>query len=165
MRSSVASQRPPRPAPNVRDDRETPLLRGAGYESAYSCFYPAVKSISENPKLTSVTRHSPLPERATHCKGLPATACRYRHSRGAVAQWLEPAAHNGLVAGSSPAGPTTLRLRLRVAQPRKIETMRVRRSSSQQVGATRPDDSLRESEDGLFRTKAVTPKPSAKADL
>jgi hypothetical protein len=26
---------------------------------------------------------------------------------GPVAQWLEPAAHNGLVAGSSPAGPTT----------------------------------------------------------
>src|SRR5439155_9157439 len=25
---------------------------------------------------------------------------------GPVAQWLEPAAHNGLVAGSSPAGPT-----------------------------------------------------------
>ena len=27
---------------------------------------------------------------------------------GPVAQWLEPTAHNGLVAGSSPAGPTTL---------------------------------------------------------
>jgi hypothetical protein len=27
--------------------------------------------------------------------------------RGPVAQWLEPAAHNRLVAGSSPAGPTT----------------------------------------------------------
>jgi hypothetical protein len=26
---------------------------------------------------------------------------------GPVAQWLEPAAHNGLVAGSSPAGPTS----------------------------------------------------------
>lgn len=26
---------------------------------------------------------------------------------GPVAQWLEPTAHNGLVAGSSPAGPTT----------------------------------------------------------
>jgi hypothetical protein len=30
-----------------------------------------------------------------------------RKSRGPVAQWLEPTAHNGLVAGSSPAGPTT----------------------------------------------------------
>lgn len=27
---------------------------------------------------------------------------------GPVAQWLEPTAHNGLVAGSSPAGPTTI---------------------------------------------------------
>jgi hypothetical protein len=27
--------------------------------------------------------------------------------QGPVAQWLEPAAHNGLVAGSSPAGPTS----------------------------------------------------------
>ena len=27
---------------------------------------------------------------------------------GPVAQWLEPAAHNGLVAGSSPAGPTNV---------------------------------------------------------
>ena len=30
-----------------------------------------------------------------------------RRSAGPVAQWLEPTAHNGLVAGSSPAGPTT----------------------------------------------------------
>src|SRR5262245_30884376 len=28
---------------------------------------------------------------------------------GPVAQWLEPAAHNGLVGGSSPPGPTSLR--------------------------------------------------------
>src|SRR5437899_14736 len=27
--------------------------------------------------------------------------------RGPVAQWLEPAAHNGLVGGSNPPGPTT----------------------------------------------------------
>ena len=27
---------------------------------------------------------------------------------GPVAQWLEPTAHNGLVGGSSPPGPTTL---------------------------------------------------------
>src|SRR5579871_3969558 len=32
---------------------------------------------------------------------------------GPVAQWLEPAAHHGLVAGSSPAGPTTLLVRQR----------------------------------------------------
>jgi hypothetical protein len=28
-------------------------------------------------------------------------------TQGPVAQWLEPAAHNGLVGGSSPPGPTT----------------------------------------------------------
>ena len=33
---------PPHPAPNVRDDRETPL-GGDGTKSQYSCFYPAVK--------------------------------------------------------------------------------------------------------------------------
>ena len=32
---------------------------------------------------------------------------------GPVAQWLEPTAHNGLVAGSSPAGPTTISRRNR----------------------------------------------------
>src|SRR5271165_4832822 len=32
---------------------------------------------------------------------------------GPVAQWLEPAAHNGLVAGSSPARPTSARRALR----------------------------------------------------
>ena len=31
---------------------------------------------------------------------------------GPVAQWLEPTAHNGLVAGSSPAGPTNKIIRL-----------------------------------------------------
>ena len=33
---------------------------------------------------------------------------RLAASFGPVAQWLEPAAHNGLVAGSSPAGPTII---------------------------------------------------------
>src|SRR5437879_5887643 len=44
---------------------------------------------------------------------------RGRSAAGPVAQWLEPAAHNGLVAGSSPAGPTSLRsLReLRLGEP------------------------------------------------
>jgi hypothetical protein len=46
----------------------------------------------------------PLP-RFTLCA--PARLATYSFSLGLVAQWLEPAAHNGLVAGSSPAGPTT----------------------------------------------------------
>jgi hypothetical protein len=37
---------------------------------------------------------------------LPPTAFQRQTAAGPVAQWLEPAAHNGLVAGSSPAGPT-----------------------------------------------------------
>ena len=42
-----------------------------------------------------------------------------RGQRGPVAQWLELAAHNRLVAGSIPAGPTILLCsrRLRLAQP------------------------------------------------
>jgi len=53
--SSKRHQRPSHPAPNVRDDRETPL-RGGGTESQYSCFYLAVKSNSENPKLTNLRK-------------------------------------------------------------------------------------------------------------
>ncbi len=51
-----------------------------------------------------------LPECPSHCNPSGATAgpC-FGNMRGPVAQWLEPAAHNGLVAGSSPAGPTSLR--------------------------------------------------------
>src|SRR5438067_4819480 len=42
----------------------------------------------------------------------PLPAAPFRpFAAGPVAQWLEPAAHNGLVAGSSPAGPTSLRSR------------------------------------------------------
>ena len=51
-----------------------------------------------------------LPDRQPHCKGCPhrcpAAPVARRRAAGPVAQWLEPAAHNGLVAGSSPAGPT-----------------------------------------------------------
>src|ERR1700722_11055023 len=58
-------------------------------------------------KTEIVNRRSPaLPDRPTQCNPSLATAWPFRHSRGPVAQWLEPAAHNGLVAGSSPAGPT-----------------------------------------------------------
>src|SRR3984885_226687 len=38
--------------------------------------------------------------------GCPHRWRRFAVPGGPVAQWLEPAAHNGLVAGSSPAGPT-----------------------------------------------------------
>src|SRR6266404_3809285 len=67
-------------------------------------------------------------------RGGGTVACRFKRqlAAGPVAQWLEPAAHNGLVPGSSPGRPTTLRPDgLRVAQPRKtLRTKRVRRSLS-----------------------------------
>ncbi len=51
---------------------------------------------------------------ALHHRGPPCKRWRHRcpaisspAAAGPVAQWLEPAAHNGLVAGSSPAGPTS----------------------------------------------------------
>ena len=43
---------------------------------------------------------------------------------GPVAQWLEPTAHNGLVAGSSPAGPTTAFARAFGAQFQKRQPRR-----------------------------------------
>jgi hypothetical protein len=54
----------------------------------------------------SRTRHCriavmPVNGASTRCRPIPRP-----HAAGPVAQWLEPAAHNGLVAGSSPAGPT-----------------------------------------------------------
>jgi hypothetical protein len=67
--SSGRARRPPHPAPNVRDDRETPLSRSTGCESGYSCFYPAVKVNSENPKLIGGKQTPALPDRLAHCKG------------------------------------------------------------------------------------------------
>ncbi len=48
-----------------------------------------------------------LPAKFCHCMGRPHRPSPPRPPAGPVAQWLEPTAHNGLVAGSSPAGPTT----------------------------------------------------------
>src|SRR5471030_1885986 len=62
--------------------------------------------VSFGPTLTAIARESnmnaPFEPPAPRDNRLPPLA-----KRGPVAQWLEPAAHNGLVAGSSPAGPTT----------------------------------------------------------
>src|SRR5258708_40051839 len=41
-----------------------------------------------------------------------------KFAAGPVAQWLEPAAHNGLVAGSSPAGPTNKSMAVRTTKER-----------------------------------------------
>src|SRR5215510_15848135 len=58
---------------------------------------------------------------------------------GPVAQWLEPAAHNGLVGGSSPPGPTSLRsLReLRLGKPRKVLAQRAKAAAPKPAGRRR----------------------------
>jgi hypothetical protein len=59
------------------------------------------------------TRHCRIAVMPVNDGGTVAGRPRGRSAAGPVAQWLEPAAHNGLVAGSSPAGPTTLMIRRR----------------------------------------------------
>src|SRR5271154_3997520 len=51
-------------------------------------------------------RHCSNGNRIVRGHSLPLPAASRQFPAGPVAQWLEPAAHNGLVAGSSPAGPT-----------------------------------------------------------
>src|SRR6267378_7338259 len=59
---------------------------------------------------------------------LPAASKR-QLAAGPVAQWLEPAAHNGLVAGSSPAGPTKEISDVRTTKERLDFTLRTTRSA------------------------------------
>ena len=49
---------------------------------------------------------------------------------GPVAQWLEPAAHNGLVAGSSPAGPTISKMKAAHLAPQRGGSLFVSSSAS-----------------------------------
>jgi hypothetical protein len=51
-------------------------------------------------------RHCPIAITPVNDAGTVAGHRARPLAAGPVAQWLEPAAHNGLVAGSSPAGPT-----------------------------------------------------------
>lgn len=52
-------------------------------------------------------RNRPIAREVPSLYGEAAPSAASRPPAGPVAQWLEPTAHNGLVAGSSPAGPTT----------------------------------------------------------
>ena len=52
------------------------------------------------------SRHCEITARIVRGVGTVAGRPTRPLAAGPVAQWLEPAAHNGLVAGSSPAGPT-----------------------------------------------------------
>ena len=57
---------------------------------------------------------------------------------GAIAQLGERVVRNDEVGGSIPPGSTTLRLRLRVAQPRKPKAKRARRSPQGEAGLDTP---------------------------
>src|ERR1700720_4711352 len=69
---------------------------------------------------------------------------------GPVAQWLEPAAHNGLVAGSSPAGPTSLRSRSEL-----LPRHRRRRSLGPQVAVRQAIIAINPNNPERFRAKWI----------
>jgi hypothetical protein len=73
------------------------LICPSGNRSSRRCRAPTAKRRNR-------PRHCPFA--IVPVNGGGTVACRERRAAGPVAQWLEPAAHNGLVAGSSPAGPT-----------------------------------------------------------
>ena len=60
-------------------------------------------AMAQSPGVALPKPHAPCKRSPHRCRPRPAA----RKAAGPVAQWLEPTAHNGLVAGSSPAGPTT----------------------------------------------------------
>src|SRR5215467_10125224 len=90
-------------------DQDLERQRQAAFQDvARSAQRPACAE-SGPPHVLCISRASRtrLPLAAWHCMGvrvgLPASA-----RIGPVAQWLEPTAHNGLVGGSNPPGPTIL---------------------------------------------------------
>src|SRR5664279_4661630 len=89
----------------------------------------------------------------------PPTFMRGGHD-GAIAQLGERVVRNDEVGGSIPPGSTTLRLRLRVAQPRKPNAKRARRSP---LGRRRAQRALRQAahfpvnRGGRFSMKLATP--------
>jgi hypothetical protein len=77
-----ARRRPPHPAPDVRDDREAPLLVGRDANRDIAASTPRSSNISDFPK--SAELHAPLPERRAHCNGSVATACPASATRGGL---------------------------------------------------------------------------------
>ena len=92
-----------------------PILRGPG----------PIAAARRTGKSGLTGRHCPIAITPVNDAGTVAGHRARPLAAGPVAQWLEPAAHNGLVAGSSPAGPTT------------IQSMWPSRRYIQAVGATR----------------------------
>src|SRR5579862_1317025 len=89
---------------------------------------PSASRLRPRSRTRSESRPAAARRRAPRLSG-PARHCMERRAsarprvavepptQGPVAQWLEPAAHNGLVGGSSPPGPTTFQ-RLGTGAPR-----------------------------------------------
>src|SRR5262249_54709841 len=80
----------------------------ASREPAFAEGFGAAAFLASRAKAGGLTRHcrnAPPPVNGGRTVASPLASGE--SAAGLVAQWLEPAAHNGLVAGSSPAGPTT----------------------------------------------------------
>ena len=116
----------------------------------------------DHAKMTAVgTRHC---RNAAHIvRGASTVACRPKRqfAAGPVAQWLEPAAHNGLVAGSSPAGPTSLCMYGPESLWKRVTLERGRTAT---VRCRRQDPSVRSSPYSRSRlAKSARPEPSTRA--
>ncbi|MET4278090.1 hypothetical protein ABIB68_006491 [Bradyrhizobium sp. F1.2.2] len=111
----------------LQNRKPSPLARlpGDGGEGSarWACAVGQNRTIRASSQISVIQKSQALPRQrlqapapALHPRLRPckrtAHRCRPRSpasrlAAGPVAQWLEPAAHNGLVAGSSPAGPTS----------------------------------------------------------
>jgi hypothetical protein len=76
---------------------------------------------------------------------------------GPVAQWLEPTAHNGLVAGSSPAGPTTHSLPIRDFPDGCKTGAFCGAARGRVVSACRPDQQAQSSRPGISNPESLFP--------
>ena len=107
-RGSSSTPNAPKTWPNITRRRTrlpTPKSSTASRTSSTSTFR------TRPARATEAERRRPAAETAHGTCALPPaiagqTSFRLGKAPGPVAQWSEPAAHNGLVAGSSPAGPT-----------------------------------------------------------
>jgi hypothetical protein len=111
--------------------------RGSGFDAEPVIGPRFARTRWHRPGMTRWVRA--LPDAHRHCKG-----CRHRclprsgSPAGPVAQWLEPAAHNGLVPGSSPGRPTSLSLakRVKAAAPKPNGRRRALRGCSRLPSAS-----------------------------
>jgi hypothetical protein len=93
-----------------REPVSTSLENATGYFDAFCLREPASTPDQVRGRLRSKTlwAHCRIAAMPVNDAGTVAGRLARPLAAGPVAQWLEPAAHNGLVAGSSPAGPTII---------------------------------------------------------